>query len=258
MSVLGFDANSDLESELRVELVAHTTVDFEDVESKTKKYEKHSELAEISEQDELAEVAGRLCYQSWYRPNPRTASNSGYLENIINHQHFSVLEHSSATFYVTGTSRALLKELARHRHLSLSVLSQRYVDYSNANVVLPRGLHELEEYDAEAQAVGGNIQHRLRQQMKEATYWYDWAYNELRRTTNWTKKQCREVARAFLPESTPTEFLVTGNFRAWREFLTKRDSDHADKEIQLLASTISNELTLLAPNSFQDFIEGES
>src|SRR5690606_11765045 len=32
--------------------------------------------------DELAEVAGRLCYQSWDRPNPKTATNEGYLANI--------------------------------------------------------------------------------------------------------------------------------------------------------------------------------
>ena len=31
----------------------------------------------------LAEFAGRACYQSWTKPNPKTASNAGYLDHIL-------------------------------------------------------------------------------------------------------------------------------------------------------------------------------
>lgn len=31
----------------------------------------------------LAEFAGRACYQSWDKPNPRTATNAGYLRHIL-------------------------------------------------------------------------------------------------------------------------------------------------------------------------------
>src|SRR5688500_8341126 len=73
----------------------------------------------VADIDELAELAGRNCYQSWHRPSPKTATNHGYLHNIISQQHFSVMEHGSVTFYVEGVSRSLLAELSRHRHLSL-------------------------------------------------------------------------------------------------------------------------------------------
>lgn len=66
--------------------------------------------------DTLGEMAGRLCYESWDRPNPATATNAGYLANIIKQQHFSVLEHASATIYLEGVSRTLTHELIRHRH----------------------------------------------------------------------------------------------------------------------------------------------
>src|SRR3954469_20972457 len=85
----------------------------------------------------LAEAAGRACYQSWAKPNPATATNAGYLANILQQQHESVVEHASVSFYVTGVSRSLLAELSRHRHISLSVVSQRYVDESNADMVIP-------------------------------------------------------------------------------------------------------------------------
>ena len=38
-----------------------------------------------------------------------------------------MLEHASATFYLTGISRALAAELTRHRHFSFSELSPRQV-----------------------------------------------------------------------------------------------------------------------------------
>src|SRR5690606_33114861 len=98
----------------------------------------------IREADELAEVAGRLCYQSWDRPNPKTATNKGYLANILRQGHESVLEHASVTFYVEGVSRALLAELTRHRHLSFSVVSQRYVDASQLDMVRPPTVDELD------------------------------------------------------------------------------------------------------------------
>ena len=50
--------------------------------------------------DELAEFGGRNCYQAWERKNPKTATNQGYLANIIDHGHFSVLEHGSVTFFI--------------------------------------------------------------------------------------------------------------------------------------------------------------
>lgn len=75
----------------------------------------------------LVEFAGRACYQSWSKPNPKTATNAGYIKHIIDVGHFSVLEHASVSFYITGLSRSCTHELIRHRHFSYSQLSQRYV-----------------------------------------------------------------------------------------------------------------------------------
>lgn len=79
----------------------------------------------VANADELGEMAGRLCYKSWKRPNPVTANNKGYIGNIIAQQHFSVLEHASATFWISGVSRSLTHELVRHRHLSFSAEEDR-------------------------------------------------------------------------------------------------------------------------------------
>ncbi|NKZ86521.1 FAD-dependent thymidylate synthase [Rhodococcus hoagii] len=85
----------------------------------------------------IAEAAGRGCYESWNRPNPRTATNADYLRHILEVGHGSVLEHGSATFYLTGLSRALTHELIRHRHLSYSQKSQRFVNEADGQFVMP-------------------------------------------------------------------------------------------------------------------------
>ena len=85
----------------------------------------------------LAEFAGRACYQSWSKPNPATATNATYLAHILEVGHLSVLEHGTATFYITGVSRSFTHELVRHRHFSYSQLSQRYVPEHDAAMVEP-------------------------------------------------------------------------------------------------------------------------
>src|SRR5690606_13467825 len=83
---------------------------------------------ESMDAEDLIEFAGRSCFQSFNKPNPATRANKDYIANIIAQGHHSVLEHASATFYIEGVSRALTHELIRHRHLSFSELSQRFVN----------------------------------------------------------------------------------------------------------------------------------
>lgn len=202
-------------------------------------------IEEPLEADELAEQAGRLCYKSYNRPNPKTAENSDYLANILAQQHFSVLEHASATFYVSGVSRNLLVELERHRHLSFSVVSQRYVDHSEANVVYPPAFEALDEFTR------GELEKELDSVHIAALGAYNYIYDTLS-GLGFKKKQAREAARAALLGSTETEFLVTGNHRVWREILQKRMTPHADAEIYRFARKVYAELKRIAPSTYQD------
>jgi thymidylate synthase (FAD) len=88
--------------------------------------------------DILVEVGGRTCYQSW----GKRRSHRDHLENLIASGHLSCLEHSVYTVLITGVSRSLTHELIRHRHLSPSQLSQRYVDESVAEYIAPADLQE--------------------------------------------------------------------------------------------------------------------
>lgn len=196
----------------------------------------------------LVEFAGRACYQSWSKPNPRTATNASYLRHIIDVGHLSVLEHASVSFYITGISRSCTHELIRHRHFSYSQLSQRYVPENDAQVVVPPGIDgdaELEEiFTATADASRAAYAELL---TKLEAKLADMPNATLRR------KQARQAARSVLPNATETRIVVTGNYRAWRHFIAMRASEHADLEIRRLAIACLRELVAAAPAVFADF-----
>lgn len=202
-------------------------------------YVPHDYLDLVHPVDELAEAAGRGCYESWNRPNPVTATNSGYLNHILDVGHLSVLEHGSATFYISGVSRSLLTELSRHRHFSYSVLSQRYVDQDTEDIdTITPPLFDLE------------LDISLQQHAAHSRILYSNAVEKLR-AQGYSRKQARGAARAFLPEATETKLLLTGNMRTFLEFIPKRNSDSADEEIKILAKELLRQLKGVAPNIFQ-------
>jgi thymidylate synthase (FAD) len=193
--------------------------------------------------DELAHFAGRACYQSWHMPNPVTSDAEGYISNIISQGHFSVLEHASATFYVEGVSRSLTHELVRHRHLSYSELSQRYVNMDDSIITVPPAIDKN---------LGiGSIAEMGRHQ-RESIQLYNKLVEKLE-SVGIKGKKAREAARAVMPGGVETAIVVTGNMRAWRDMLHKRYSVHADAEIREFSGLVLQELQKIAPASFQDF-----
>jgi thymidylate synthase (FAD) len=168
--------------------------------------------------EDLIEFAGRACYESWDRPNPKTATTTGYIGHILEVAHGSVLEHANATFYIRGVSRSLTHELVRHRHLSPSQLSQRYVPAEDSNIVIPPEMEGEEDMEfllqeAMSEAVGRYNALVLTMQDKLASEGV---------TGTEAKKRARQAARCVLPNMTETRLALTGNARAWREVIALR------------------------------------
>jgi thymidylate synthase (FAD) len=196
----------------------------------------------------LAEFAGRACYQSWTKPNPRTATNAGYLRHILEVGHLSVIEHGTVTFYLTGVSRSLTHELIRHRHFSYSQLSQRYVPERNAAVVEPEVIAADPELHATFAAAADASLAAYTTLLEGLEKRFAGVENAVLR-----RKQARQAARSVLPNAIETRIVVTGNYRAWRHFVAMRATEHADIEIRALAVACLRELERVAPNVFADF-----
>lgn len=195
---------------------------------------------------ELIEFAGRACYQSWNNPMGRTTA--GYIRNLLAQGHLSVIEHASASFLFAGVSRSLTHELVRHRHLSYSQLSQRYVNEAEAAYVIPVAL----QGDKEAEGI-------LAEVMDGAQGFYEdlvgLLTDKLSHITDRTAriKMARGAARAVLPNMTETQIIVSGNYRAWRHFLRMRGAAAAESEIRQVAIKVWHILNGIAPAVFGDF-----
>jgi len=204
-------------------------------------------LGESTDGERLAEFAGRLCYMS--QKNPANRATRDYLENIKKQGHGSVLEHANYSLLLEGVSRSLTHELVRHRAgFAYSQLSQRYVDESEANFVVPPAIVGDEALEKEWRAQIDEAQRcyvRLVEQLMER---YGWVSDKVHR-----RKMSREAARGVLPNSTETKIVVTANARAWRTMLELRSSEGAELEIRRCAVAMLKLLSKETPGFFSDF-----
>lgn len=254
----------------KVTLIAHTVLAREGIDDDYNVGEYMDLHVGVSTMPEdVIEFAGRACYRSFGKPNPQTRKTRDYLARTLFDQgHWSIAEHATVTLYFEGVSRAFTHELIRHRHLSYSQESQRFVDSGEANVVLPPALRDLWENTAE-QAIKETTEIAgpppadldLDQAIAEAK---DEALDEVIGTTfegyrtltsklmanGKSRKQAREAARAFLPNMTETRIVVTGNLRAWHEVIARRTAPDADAEMQEVMGMARDELAKVAPSIF--------
>lgn len=217
-----------------VALIAHTKLaqnDWGEIVDRWMDVQEKSTDAET-----LTTFAGRACYQSFGRPNEATADDGDYLRRtVFEQQHGSIAEHASATFYLTGVSRAFTHELIRHRHLSFSQMSQRFVDEGDSSIVVPPAVWGLEGI------AGRKAIHDLEYVAHVANQGYADLVCRLT-VSGLPRKQAREAARAVLPNMTETKIVVTGNLRTWHEVIERRTAPDADAEIREVMGIIRQEL----------------
>ena len=144
-------------------------------------------------------------------------ANEKVIEHIIQARHLSVLEHCYATFKLSCSIQMLL-QLTRHRHLSFTVQSSR-------------GSELQETYET------GNeyIDYYTRNYLEN--------YHELYGIP-------KETAAYALPKAAMYNLVVTGNLRAWYEYLEKRLCYRAQKEHRQVAEEIHKLLIDNAPLIF--------
>ena len=192
----------------------------------------------------LISRAGRGCYESYDRPNPATAKDADYIQRTaFDMAHGSILEHANFTLRFSGVSRAWLMEMERHRHLSWSVVSQRYVDANTFGVVMPPAIRERMEdgliHQDDIEHWKTSVEHSMIQ--CEDTYF------NLTEDLALPRKQAREAARSVLPNATEVRGVVTGNLRAWSTILPLRAHPSADREMQEVSMLILDALEPFAP-----------
>jgi thymidylate synthase (FAD) len=177
---------------------------------------------------------------------------------LLKHKHWSPFEHTFITFKIE-TSRAIGRELLRHRSFTFQELSQRYIDItkqepielrkqcednrqSSTEVIDPLISDEfglIEGFKVPASVLISQVNTIVKN-----------LYAQL--IENGVAKEC---ARFILPECTSTTILMTGSLRSWIHFLELRDDPRSQMEAQIVAREIKKELIEIFPNIFTNEVD---
>lgn len=180
--------------------------------------------------EKVIEQAGRTCFMSGARTDEESASK--FVRMLVTRGHHSVLEHATATFAVSGVSRACTHQLVRHRLCSFSQKSQRYVSEKGADFVVPESVSANDEaMEVFERATSGALA----------------SYEKLV-----GMGIPKEDARFVISGAVRTDIVLSANLRELRHVVELRGSRHAQWEIRSLAVAMLRILKEKAPNVFFD------
>lgn len=180
-------------------------------------------------------TAGKLCYSNSNIYKLLDSLNEDAIEQFINKLmemgHESPLEHVTFTFAIEGVSRTLTHQLVRHRIASYSQQSQRYVNESNFEYIVPPSIAKNQRSISKFTNLMTSINR---------------VYNELI-----DAGIPKEDARYILPNATETKTIVTFNVRSLLHFFSLRCCNRAQWEIRILANLMLAEVKKVAPLLFK-------
>ena len=152
----------------------------------------------------------------------------GAVQHCFKSLHWSVFEHCMASFEVE-CSIAVLGQITRHRHLSFTVQSTRVTEPDG--VVVSPAVKLLNKDDR--------------------TCFYDLLLGEVELYKAAVESGVEPQDAAYLlPRGAKTRMVVSGNFRAWLEYLYKRTCRRAMPEHREIAKAIQTILAKEAPEIF--------
>ena len=141
------------------------------------------------------------------------------------------LEHYPEDFMTVRfiTDRGVSHEIVRHRTLSFSQESTRYVNYASADIQFVKPAHTMFESKESLEA------------WKAACEKSEEVYKHLINECNVSPQE----ARAVLNNSVKTEIIVSGNMEWWRHMLYLRTTIGAHPQIRELMTSLNEEIGLV-------------
>jgi thymidylate synthase (FAD) len=168
------------------------------------------------------------------------------IAGLLRSGHFGPFEHPKAFFAVEEISRVAMAQVTRHRHMSFDVQSQRYVNFSEKDAVIPPSFRENEIRTREDTAYEESADSVLKRHWNDCVRKYDWALDA------GIKK---EDARFFLPQATPVNLTFSANPRSLMHFFDLRKNMKAQWEAREFATQVLDEASEWAPLTFEAYEE---
>lgn len=165
--------------------------------------------------------------------NPKNQTNFGtgsrLLKYCIDHGHWSVFEMASMCVEVV-TSRAIGRQIIRHRSFSFQEFSQRYAPVQADTMPVQ---FRLQGKGRQGGDLDANLPDELQEQVEDYLYEGMVLYDKLLK-----HGVAYESARFLLPELTETTMYINGTIRSWLHYLQQRCSPHTQREHRELAQSI--------------------
>ena len=171
------------------------------------------------------------------------------LKYLIKNQHTTPLEHVTFTFSV-HCPLYVRSQWMRHRIASYNEVSRRYTE-EEIEFYIPNDLRQQSDNNKQAstdEIIPANY---------EAVAAYkkicDAAYGEYLDLLE--KGVCREQARGVLPQCMMTTFWYTVNLHSLLHFISLREDNHAQKEIQEYATAMKELIKPFVPHVIEAYDE---
>ncbi len=156
-----------------------------------------------------------------------TNTSKGLIRYLINNNHWSPFEMAYVCIEIT-CSRAIARQLLRHRSFTFQEFSQRYQTVSVFGE--PIFTHARSQDSKNRQNSIDNVPQHLQDewQLKQRELW-----DQTKSTYDWALKNgiAKEVARSILPEgNTPTRLYMCGPIRSWIHYIDTRSGNGTQRE----------------------------
>ena len=145
--------------------------------------------------------------------------------------HLMTLRFAYATFNISGISRICSHQLVRVAHAGILQESQRYVEQTHIEFILPPSLNNTSDI----------LQDRWVSHLQQGDRIYQDAIKAGMK---------KEDARFILSQSCTTQLNLCMNFQAWRDVLKNRTAKASQWEIQAVAVELERQLNGIAPEIF--------
>lgn len=178
-------------------------------------------------------TACRTCYSADYPINIYNSTDDNekmlkLIERVISSGHYSTIEHIQISFAISNVSRACTHQLVRHRHMSFSQKSQRYVkEKGQFDYIIPPTIEKNPELKEKYTSFMEQIS-ALYQEFVDA-------------------RIPAEDARFVLPNAAASSMVASLNLREMIHLANLRLCTRAQYEIRMLVKEMCEALTAEEP-----------
>ncbi len=178
-------------------------------------------------------TACRTCYSADMPINIYNDANDEekmlkLIERVISSGHYSTIEHIQVSFAISNVSRACTHQLVRHRHMSFSQKSQRYVkEKGQFDYLIPPTIERNQELKEKFIKFMGEISDKYQEFVDAGIP--------------------AEDARAVLPNATATSMVASLNLRELIHIANLRLCSRAQYEIRMMVKGMCDALIAEEP-----------